>query len=647
MAAVVFLLALVVPAHLSGSGASAAFPHMVSPRAASFAGGTAGARRGHAPRIAISARITSLSGGRRKRGLTSCIATVTLHVTVLTARHAAVPHGAVLLYQPPAGTQVLPASAPRKQRAAVKGKQRVVKHAHIKTTKSPTTTTRSTARRAASSSLARFALAAPRHGRTGVTIKLSVHTISVRVRARHGRSQSREMVKIGGVLRVMRGRVTLARLVPRLSAAVSCTTARTAIRHRAPAAGSGAPVSSGRQAAPATVSISNFAFSPAAITVIQGTRVTWTNMDAVAHTVTAKDGSWGSGTLAHGASYSHVFSAAGTYAYFCSIHPFMTGTVTVVAPSPTSTPAPGGAATAPSATAAAATSTPTAQPATATPTAANPAAPSSTPGPAVMVAIANFAFSPPAITVAPGTTVVWTNQDTAAHTVTADDGSWASGTLNQGATYSRTFTTVGTYTYHCAIHPFMHGTITVMAAGAPTFTPTSIPIPSDTPTATPVPPSNTPTDTTVPPTNTPTATPTNTPTATATATPSGPTPTGTPPTATATPSPRPPTATATPTPVPPTATPTVTVTPTPATVVIANFAFTASTITIKSGTTVTWMDEETETTEPHTVTADDGSWTSPLLHKGDSYSHTFTTAGTVMYHCAIHPFMTGTVIVTP
>jgi plastocyanin len=78
------------------------------------------------------------------------------------------------------------------------------------------------------------------------------------------------------------------------------------------------------------VSIANFAFSPATITITVGTRVTWTNHQAgVEHTVTADDGSFDSGTLASGGSFSHVFSKAGTYPYHCAIHPFMTGKVIV------------------------------------------------------------------------------------------------------------------------------------------------------------------------------------------------------------------------------------------------------------------------------------------------------------------------------
>jgi plastocyanin len=77
------------------------------------------------------------------------------------------------------------------------------------------------------------------------------------------------------------------------------------------------------------------------------------------------------------------------------------------------------------------------------------------------VAIQSFAFGPGTATVRPGTTVTWTQQDEDQHTVTADDGSFASSPLITGQTYTHTFTAPGTYHYHCAIHPFMHGTVTV------------------------------------------------------------------------------------------------------------------------------------------------------------------------------------------
>jgi plastocyanin len=92
--------------------------------------------------------------------------------------------------------------------------------------------------------------------------------------------------------------------------------------------------SSSSQASSSTsnsVTIENFAFSPASITVKAGTTVTWTNKDSATHTVTETDSQTGpnSGDLATGKSYSFKFDTAGTYKYHCSIHPDMTGTVTV------------------------------------------------------------------------------------------------------------------------------------------------------------------------------------------------------------------------------------------------------------------------------------------------------------------------------
>ena len=75
------------------------------------------------------------------------------------------------------------------------------------------------------------------------------------------------------------------------------------------------------------------------------------------------------------------------------------------------------------------------------------------------VTIANFAFDPGTLNITAGTTVVFTNNDSATHTATADDGSWDTGNLAQGASASITFDTPGTYTYHCAIHPSMTATI--------------------------------------------------------------------------------------------------------------------------------------------------------------------------------------------
>ena len=77
------------------------------------------------------------------------------------------------------------------------------------------------------------------------------------------------------------------------------------------------------------------------------------------------------------------------------------------------------------------------------------------------VSIVDFNFNPGTLTVAKGATVTWTNTGATTHTVTADDGSFDSGHVSAGATFSQTFATAGTFTYHCSIHSSMKGTITV------------------------------------------------------------------------------------------------------------------------------------------------------------------------------------------
>lgn len=75
------------------------------------------------------------------------------------------------------------------------------------------------------------------------------------------------------------------------------------------------------------VSIANFAFNPADVTIKVGDTVTWTNNDSVAHTVTGTG--FDSGSLAQGKTYSHKFDTAGTFDYHCSVHPSMTAKITV------------------------------------------------------------------------------------------------------------------------------------------------------------------------------------------------------------------------------------------------------------------------------------------------------------------------------
>jgi plastocyanin len=82
---------------------------------------------------------------------------------------------------------------------------------------------------------------------------------------------------------------------------------------------------------PGRVVIDNFAFMPGTITVEAGTRVTWVNHDDVPHTVTssARPRTFASAALDTDDSYSFVFTAPGTYDYFCAVHPHMTGKVIV------------------------------------------------------------------------------------------------------------------------------------------------------------------------------------------------------------------------------------------------------------------------------------------------------------------------------
>jgi plastocyanin len=77
------------------------------------------------------------------------------------------------------------------------------------------------------------------------------------------------------------------------------------------------------------VDIRDFAFSPRTVEIRVGDTVRWTNRDSVAHTATARNGSFDTGLLADGESGSVRFTTAGTYRYVCTPHPDMTGTVVV------------------------------------------------------------------------------------------------------------------------------------------------------------------------------------------------------------------------------------------------------------------------------------------------------------------------------
>jgi plastocyanin len=101
---------------------------------------------------------------------------------------------------------------------------------------------------------------------------------------------------------------------------------------------------------------------------------------------------------------------------------------------------------------------------TTSPPAATAAAPAAPAGAAVRMAtvdIKSFKYKPVTVTVKKGGRVRWKNSDAAAHTSTADDRSFDTQTIDKGKARMVTFTTVGTFAYHCDFHPFMKATVVV------------------------------------------------------------------------------------------------------------------------------------------------------------------------------------------
>jgi plastocyanin len=89
-------------------------------------------------------------------------------------------------------------------------------------------------------------------------------------------------------------------------------------------------------------------------------------------------------------------------------------------------------------------------------------APSGEAAKAEKVQIVEFTYEPDPVVVQVGGKVTWQNEDTAPHTATADDASFDTGTIEKGKLGSATFKEAGTFTYHCEIHPTMHGTVEVV-----------------------------------------------------------------------------------------------------------------------------------------------------------------------------------------
>jgi len=90
-----------------------------------------------------------------------------------------------------------------------------------------------------------------------------------------------------------------------------------------------APIGTNAPNPSTVVYIKNYKYSPATVTITVGTSVAWVNQDATSHTVTATDASFDSGNLDQNANYTHTFTKAGTYAYYCAYHSYMKATVIV------------------------------------------------------------------------------------------------------------------------------------------------------------------------------------------------------------------------------------------------------------------------------------------------------------------------------
>jgi len=219
----------------------------------------------------------------------------------------------------------------------------------------------------------------------------------------------------------------------------------------------------------------NECFIPADVTINVGDSLTWYNADTDAHTVTSgsaadgPDGNFDSSLFMAGTTFEVTFDEAGSYPYFCLVHPWMVGTVTVEDSSisqPVPTPVP--------------TPTPTPSPA---PFGTDVVATvgSSVPG----CEDSRNCYDPYRITVGRGSTVTWYNADTAAHTVTSGtpnrgpDGEFDSSLFMGGTSFSVTFDDYGTYPYFCMVHPWMEGQVIVQRGG--TISPVPTPAPTPTP----------------------------------------------------------------------------------------------------------------------------------------------------------------------
>jgi len=203
-------------------------------------------------------------------------------------------------------------------------------------------------------------------------------------------------------------------------------------------------------------------FAPKSLPVKVNDVVTWINDDSSIHTVTSgagtKDGLFDSGLIQIGKSFSFTFTKIGTFDYFCQVHPWMTGQVVVgndgtlqsppisVPPSPISLPAKD-------------------------PLLNNTSTSKVSIPPGAADKKVTEYFLPKTITIKNLDSIIWTNADSAAHTVTSgladkgSDGVFDSGLVSPGKSFTFQFTKVGTVDYFCMVHPWMSGIVMVQSNG--------------------------------------------------------------------------------------------------------------------------------------------------------------------------------------
>ncbi|MFP5224878.1 MAG: plastocyanin/azurin family copper-binding protein [Actinomycetota bacterium] len=202
-------------------------------------------------------------------------------------------------------------------------------------------------------------------------------------------------------------------------------------------------------------------FEPQDLKIEVGTTVIFRNQGATDHTATAEDGSFDSGFLRGGQSFSFTFTESTAINYFCEPHPWMTGTIVVSKPGeappkvPTKKPPGGGGSNNP-------------PPVVVQPPVRSGNQPATWPAQIVEGSISDpqsWGYQPDSMTVQAGDTVQWTNAGSIGHTVTAADGTFDSGDLASGDVFSFTFPNTGTFNFSCKPHPWMTGVIQVVPAG--------------------------------------------------------------------------------------------------------------------------------------------------------------------------------------